>query len=105
MIHPTVKMSRVLIIQQGEKCKFVNYFWSFVKRPVMFRYLHKLMMLHVDNQRMDLTEPSSMGDKSSSMKRAEEIQANLAAENPSFVKSMLKSHVTGGFWLVSHQNL
>ncbi|KNA18098.1 hypothetical protein SOVF_073880 isoform B [Spinacia oleracea] len=48
---------------------------------------------------MDLTEPSSMGDKSSSMKRAEEIQANLAAENPSFVKSMLKSHVTGGFWL------
>lgn len=44
-------------------------------------------------------------DKPSSMKRAEEVQANLPAEYPSFVKLMLKSHVSGGFWLVSHQNL
>ena len=35
------------------------------------------------------------------MKRAQEVQANLAAQFPSFVKLMLQSHVTGGFWLVS----
>ncbi|XP_056696976.1 B3 domain-containing protein Os01g0234100 isoform X3 [Spinacia oleracea] len=50
-------------------------------------------------KRMDLIEPSSMGEKSSSMKRPEEVQANLAAESPSFIKPMLKSHVSGGFWL------
>ncbi|KNA04383.1 hypothetical protein SOVF_200280 isoform B [Spinacia oleracea] len=51
-------------------------------------------------KRMDLIEPSSMGEKSSSMKRPEEVQANLAAESPSFIKPMLKSHVSGGFWLL-----
>ncbi|XP_021727975.1 B3 domain-containing protein Os01g0234100-like isoform X2 [Chenopodium quinoa] len=50
-------------------------------------------------QRMDLSVPLSMDDKSSSMKRAEEVQANLSAESPSFLKTMLKSHITGGFWL------
>ncbi|KAM7268759.1 hypothetical protein ACFE04_010925 [Oxalis oulophora] len=33
------------------------------------------------------------------IKRAEEVQANLAPEFPSMIKYMLKSHVTGGFWL------
>ncbi|KNA10220.1 hypothetical protein SOVF_146300, partial [Spinacia oleracea] len=46
------------------------------------------------SQRMD-----PLCDKPSSMKRAEEVQANLPAEYPSFVKLMLKSHVSGGFWL------
>ncbi|KAL0356814.1 UNVERIFIED_CONTAM: B3 domain-containing protein [Sesamum calycinum] len=36
---------------------------------------------------------------SSVMERAEEIQANLAAQFPSFVKPMIRSNVTGGFWL------
>uniref|UniRef100_A0A5B7C068 TF-B3 domain-containing protein n=1 Tax=Davidia involucrata TaxID=16924 RepID=A0A5B7C068_DAVIN len=36
---------------------------------------------------------------SSAMERAQEVEANLAAEFPSFVKSMLPSNVTGGFWL------
>ncbi|CAK7329862.1 unnamed protein product [Dovyalis caffra] len=31
--------------------------------------------------------------------RAEQIQSSLEAEFPSFVKPMLQSHVTGGFWL------
>ncbi|CAK9150780.1 unnamed protein product [Ilex paraguariensis] len=35
----------------------------------------------------------------SAMERAEEVQANLATKFPSFVKPMLPSHVTGGFWL------
>lgn len=39
--------------------------------------------------------------KSSAMDRALEVQAKLAPEFPSFVKLMLPSHVTGGFWLVN----
>ncbi|GMH02701.1 hypothetical protein Nepgr_004540 [Nepenthes gracilis] len=37
--------------------------------------------------------------KPSAMKRAEEVQANLRANYPSFTKYMLRSHVTLGFWL------
>ncbi|XP_057965292.1 B3 domain-containing protein Os01g0234100-like [Malania oleifera] len=37
--------------------------------------------------------------KPSVMQRATEVQANCAVKFPSFVKSMLPSHVTGGFWL------
>ncbi|KAA8536184.1 hypothetical protein F0562_028662 [Nyssa sinensis] len=33
------------------------------------------------------------------MERAQEVPASLAAKFPSFVKSMLPSNVTGGFWL------
>ena len=33
--------------------------------------------------------------------KAEELEANLEGGYPSFVKPMLQSHVTGGFWLVS----
>lgn len=32
--------------------------------------------------------------------RAEEVEAELGSEFPTFVKPMLQSHVTGGFWLV-----
>ncbi|KAF0917541.1 hypothetical protein E2562_020918 [Oryza meyeriana var. granulata] len=35
----------------------------------------------------------------SAMERALEVQANLPAEHPSFVKYMLQSHVVRGFWL------
>lgn len=38
--------------------------------------------------------------KSSPMERAQEVQANLLPELPSFAKPMLPSHVAGGFWLV-----
>ena len=62
-----------------------------------------LMMLFMDSPRSDLSDPLPTGDKSSALKRAEEIQANLSAKYPSFVKLMLKSHVSGGFWLVSQQ--
>ncbi|GFP91128.1 B3 domain-containing protein os06g0194400 [Phtheirospermum japonicum] len=33
------------------------------------------------------------------MERAQEIQHKLSPNSPSFLKNMLKSHVTGGFWL------
>lgn len=51
------------------------------------------------SQRVDLRDPLSTGGKLSSMKRAEELQANLSAQYPSFVKLMLKSHVSGCFCL------
>ena len=35
------------------------------------------------------------------LERAKEIQATLDSEFPSLVKTMLPSHVTGGFWLVN----
>ncbi|KAL3843926.1 hypothetical protein ACJIZ3_001329 [Penstemon smallii] len=33
------------------------------------------------------------------MERAQEVQANLVSKYPSFTKLMLRSHVSGGFWL------
>ncbi|KAL1546980.1 B3 domain-containing protein-like protein [Salvia divinorum] len=33
------------------------------------------------------------------MKKAEGIEASLGSDHPSFVRSMLPSHVSGGFWL------
>ena len=33
--------------------------------------------------------------------RAEGLELGLGADYPTFVKPMLPSHVTGGFWLVS----
>ena len=33
--------------------------------------------------------------------RAEELESVLGADYPTFVRPMLPSHVTGGFWLVS----
>ncbi|CAD6219945.1 unnamed protein product [Miscanthus lutarioriparius] len=38
-------------------------------------------------------------NRESAMARAEEIQSNLPAEHPSFIKHMLRSHVIKGFWL------
>nr|XP_043623045.1 B3 domain-containing protein Os01g0234100-like [Erigeron canadensis] len=45
------------------------------------------------------TQPSNSQAKSAAMARANELQASLPSESPSFVKSMLPSHVTRCFWL------
>ncbi|KAH0748677.1 hypothetical protein KY290_027909 [Solanum tuberosum] len=42
---------------------------------------------------------SSVDVNSSAMLRAAQVQANLPCQFPSFVKYMLPSHVSGGFWL------
>nr|XP_009778966.1 PREDICTED: B3 domain-containing protein Os01g0234100-like [Nicotiana sylvestris] len=42
---------------------------------------------------------STVDANSSTMLRAEEVQANLPSQFPSFVKYMLHSHVSRGFWL------
>ncbi|PSS19196.1 B3 domain-containing protein, partial [Actinidia chinensis var. chinensis] len=38
-------------------------------------------------------------DRQYAIERAEELQSGLELDFPSFVKPMLQSHVTGGFWL------
>lgn len=35
------------------------------------------------------------------LEEAERLQSGLESKYPSFIKSMLQSHVSGGFWLVS----
>uniref|UniRef100_A0A5B7B7S2 TF-B3 domain-containing protein n=1 Tax=Davidia involucrata TaxID=16924 RepID=A0A5B7B7S2_DAVIN len=74
----------------------------FRKRPSGLKYNTKKVTF--DNPKNSISEEEkgaiiSVQTKSSVMKRAQEVQAHLAAEFPSFVKSMLPSHVTGGFWL------
>ncbi|KAF5206135.1 B3 domain-containing protein [Thalictrum thalictroides] len=45
------------------------------------------------------TLPDHDKAKRCAKERAEEVQANLDPKFPSFVKNMLPSHVSGGFWL------
>ena len=44
---------------------------------------------------------ASMEAREEAIEKAEKLEAELEPEYPSFVKPMLQSHVTGGFWLVS----
>ncbi|KAK3024517.1 hypothetical protein RJ639_043709 [Escallonia herrerae] len=56
----------------------------------------------VSNQRCNLAKVSEASNHLQAklpLERAKEVQANLASDFPSFMKSMLPSHVAGGFWL------
>ena len=44
---------------------------------------------------------ASFEERSAAFKAAERLQESLQTENPSFVKSMVRSHVYSCFWLVS----
>lgn len=52
-------------------------------------------------QRRDLLNRVYASDKARlyAIERAEQVRSGLEPEFPSFVKPMLQSHVTGGFWL------
>ncbi|KAH7517969.1 hypothetical protein FEM48_Zijuj09G0120600 [Ziziphus jujuba var. spinosa] len=55
-----------------------------------------------NNKRKRATAESTChnaGARASVLEQAKEVQANLAPDFPSLVKTMLPSHVTGGFWL------
>ena len=43
---------------------------------------------------------ASYQNRASAFKAAEKLQTNLKSGNPSFVKSMVRSHVYSCFWLV-----
>lgn len=60
-----------------------------------------LLILDFTSLEKKTLKHSSVDVNSSAMLRAAEVQANLPCQFPSFVKYMLPSHVSGGFWLVS----
>ena len=39
--------------------------------------------------------------RAEAMERAENLESGLGSDHPIFVKTMLPSHVSGGFWLVN----
>ncbi|RXH72755.1 hypothetical protein DVH24_012439 [Malus domestica] len=39
--------------------------------------------------------------RAAAMVKADELEASLGSDHPTLVKTMLQSHVTGGFWLVN----
>lgn len=41
-------------------------------------------------------------ERAASIERAEKLEASLGSDYPILVRPMLPSHVSGGFWLVSH---
>ncbi|XP_010495620.1 PREDICTED: B3 domain-containing protein At5g42700-like [Camelina sativa] len=53
------------------------------------------------SKRRNLSNRVYVSDKirDEAIARAEKFQADLGSDYPSFVKSMLQSHVSGGFWL------
>ncbi|CAI9294603.1 unnamed protein product [Lactuca saligna] len=61
--------------------------------------LQQNLSVSYDPKSAHLTQPPNSQSKSAAMERAKEVQASLPSEFPSFVKPMLPSHVTGGFWL------
>ncbi|XP_076934400.1 B3 domain-containing protein Os01g0234100-like [Bidens hawaiensis] len=56
-------------------------------------------IVRYDPKSARLSQPRDSKAKSAAIERANAVQASLPSELPSFVKPMLPSHVTGGFWL------
>ncbi|KAA8536185.1 hypothetical protein F0562_028663 [Nyssa sinensis] len=74
----------------------------FQKRPLGVKYKTKKVTFDIPKSSMsEQRKGAIIGVKteSSVMERAQEVQSHLVAKFPSCVKSMLRSHVTGGFWL------
>lgn len=44
---------------------------------------------------------ASDGARAEAIEKAEKVESGLEPGYPTFIKPMLQSHVTGGFWLVS----
>ncbi|KAF9668583.1 hypothetical protein SADUNF_Sadunf14G0018800 [Salix dunnii] len=43
--------------------------------------------------------------RAKAMEKAEKLESDLGSDHPIFIKSMLQSHVTGGFWLIKKEIL
>ncbi|CAA3001808.1 B3 domain-containing Os01g0234100-like [Olea europaea subsp. europaea] len=77
------------------------------KKPTDFKHEKKNVkmgntnwdMIRYEAKVSTTTDGNSCKVEASAHERAQEVRANLPANFPSFVKHMLKSHVTGGFWL------
>lgn len=54
------------------------------------------------HNKVHIQDETSLGQaKSSAVLRAQKVQLNLGPEFPSFVKSLVRSHVSSCFWMVS----
>ncbi|XP_042020441.1 B3 domain-containing protein Os01g0234100-like [Salvia splendens] len=107
------KLKRKIATPEESKAKHRNAIWETKRRLVEQR----LMNLDHAHQTQEESIPvetaiivhrpkesptdvnTNVGVSSSPMERAQEVQANLSPKFPSFIKLMLKSHVSGGFWL------
>lgn len=89
--------------------------WNFIKilsflnvvLPWMFEIRQKnfclvLVLFRGLSKRRDLSNRVYVSEeiREEAFSRAEKFQDELGSGHPSFVKSMLQSHVSGGFWLV-----
>ncbi|GJX01833.1 B3 DNA binding domain-containing protein, partial [Tanacetum coccineum] len=61
--------------------------------------LSRNLIVSYDPKTAALAQPLNSQSKYSAIERANEVQASLPSELPSFVKLMLPSHVAGCFWL------
>lgn len=44
-------------------------------------------------------------ERAASIEKAEKLEASLGSDYPALVRTMLPSHVSGGFWLVSYYSI
>lgn len=68
-----------------------------------FRVLFMLILCRIVYPKRGLSNRVYASDEAreSAIQKAEKLESTLEGDHPSFIRSMLPSHVTGGFWLVS----
>ncbi|KAL1544282.1 B3 domain-containing protein-like protein [Salvia divinorum] len=105
------KLKRKSATPEESKAKHKSAIWE-TKRRLVEQRLMNLGHAHQNEESIPVETPiivhkesptndvkTSVGVSNSTMERAQEVQANMSPKFPSFIKLMLKSHVSGGFWL------
>lgn len=92
-------------IQRRWNCIKISSFCFFVPWIFEIRLVFCLVLVLFRglSKRRDLSNRVYVSEeiREEAFSRAEKVQDELESGYPSFVKSMLQSHVSGGFWLVS----
>lgn len=86
-----------MVIISNPEHHISDYVYCLTKCLIIFM----CKMLSYDPKTANLAQAPDSKAKSAAIARANDVQASLPDDMPSFVKPMLPSHVTGGFWLVS----
>lgn len=63
--------------------------------------LAKLLVFSYLARPVDEVKSATLEERNAAMKSAEKIQCSQQSKFPSFIKSMVRSHVYSCFWLVS----
>ena len=93
----------VLQYLEGTSCQVSPDVWfCFFFFVLELKSLH-VYMCRIYGSRRNLSNcvRASEEDREKAYEKAEKLLLDLESEYPTFVKSMLPSHVSGGFWLVS----